>query len=48
MLKQTFINDKKIDEEVNASQTTRNKKNRQFTNKDARLKLKKLYPSIHD
>lgn len=42
---------KKIKEEVEAWQRNRNNKNRkinwQFTNKDARVKLKKLYPSIH-
>ena len=40
----------KIKEEVNAWQTNRNNKNNkinwQFTNKEARVKLKKLYPSI--
>ncbi len=43
---------KKIKEEVDAWQTHRNNKNSkidwQFTNKEARVKLKKLYPSIHD
>lgn len=43
---------KKINEEVDAWQTHRNNKNSkinwQFTNKEARVKLKKLYPSIHD
>jgi transposase len=38
--------------EVEAWQTNRNNKNSkinwQFTNKDARIKLKKLYPSLHD
>jgi len=42
----------KIKEEVGAWQLNRNNKNNkinwQFTNKDARIKLKKLYPSIHD
>ena len=42
----------KITEEVNAWQVNRNNKNRkinwQFTKKEARVKLKKLYPSIHD
>jgi hypothetical protein len=42
----------KIKEEVDAWQLNRNNKNRkinwQFTNKKARIKLKKLYPSIHD
>ena len=42
----------KIKEEVEAWQTNRNNKNRkinwQFTNKKARVKLKKLYPSIQD
>ena len=37
---------------VNAWQNQRNNKmckiNWQFTNKDARVKLKRLYPSIHD
>ena len=37
----------KIKEEVEAWQTNR-KINWQFTNKAARVKLKKLYPSIHD
>ena len=40
----------KIKGEVDAWQTNRNYKNRkinwQFTNKEARVKLKKLYPSI--
>ena len=43
---------KKIKDEVNAWQTNRNNKNSkinwQFTNKEARVKLKKLYPSIYD
>jgi len=43
---------KKINEEVDAWQTNRNNKNKkinwQFTNKEASVKLKKLYPSIHD
>ena len=42
----------KISEEVNAWQVNRNNKNRkinwQFTNKEATVKLKKLYPSNHD
>ena len=42
---------KKIEEEVDAWQLNRNNKNSkinwQFTNKEARVKLKKLYPSIH-
>ncbi len=42
---------KKIEEEVQAWQTNRNNKNSkinwQFTNKEARVKLKKLYPSIN-
>jgi len=42
---------KKIKEEVEAWQTNRNNKNSkinwQFTNKEARVKLKKLYPSIY-
>lgn len=42
---------KKIKEEVEAWQMNRNNKNSkinwQFTNKEARVKLKKLYPSIH-
>ena len=42
----------KINEEVDAWQVNRNNKNKkinwQFTNKEARVKLKKLYPSIHD
>jgi DDE superfamily endonuclease len=41
-----------IKEEVEAWQNNRNNKNNkidwQFTNKDARIKLKKLYPSLHD
>ena len=41
----------KIKDEVKAWQTNRNNKNSkikwQFTNKHARVKLKKLYPSIH-
>jgi transposase len=43
---------KKIEEEVQAWQSNRNNKNSkinwQFTNKEARVKLKKLYPSIDD
>lgn len=42
----------KVKAEVEAWQSNRNNKvckiNWQFTNKDARVKLKKLYPSIHD
>ncbi len=42
----------KIRNEVQAWQSNRNNKNSkinwQFTNKEARVKLKKLYPSIHD
>lgn len=42
----------KIRDEVQAWQSNRNNKNSkinwQFTNKEARVKLKKLYPSIHD
>ena len=42
----------KVKEEVEAWQSNRNNKNSkinwQFTNKDARIKLKKLYPSLHD
>jgi DDE superfamily endonuclease len=42
----------KIKQEVHAWQTHRNNKNNkidwQFTNKEARVKLKRLYPSIHD
>ena len=42
---------KKIKDEVEAWQTNRNNKNSkinwQFTNKEARVKLKKLYPSIY-
>lgn len=41
-----------VKDEVEAWQSNRNNKgskiNWQFTNKDARIKLKKLYPSIHD
>lgn len=43
---------KKITEEVDAWQTQRNNKNSQinwqFTNKEARVKLKRLYPSIYN
>ena len=43
---------KKIKDEVEAWQTNRNNKkskiNWQFTNKEVRVKLKKLYPSISD
>jgi hypothetical protein len=43
---------KKVKEEVEAWQTNRNNKNSkinwQFTNKEARIKLKRLYPSLHD
>ena len=42
----------KIKEEVDAWKSKRNNKNTkinwQFTTKDARVKLKRLYPSIHD
>ena len=42
----------KINEEVAAWQDNRNNKNSkinwQFENKDARIKLKRLYPSLHD
>lgn len=42
----------KIQSEVEAWQTARNNKNSkikwQFTNKEARIKLRKLYPSLHD
>jgi len=42
----------KIKEEVEAWQSYRNNKNSkinwQFTNKEARVKLKRLYPSLHD
>ena len=42
----------KIKEEVEAWQSNRNNKNSkinwQFTNKEARIKLKKLYPSLYD
>ena len=42
----------KITEQVDAWQTNRNTKNKkinwQYTNREARVKLKKLYPSIHD
>jgi len=41
-----------IKEQVKAWESNRNNKNAkinwQFTTKDARVKLKKLYPSIHD
>ncbi|MEX6686129.1 IS630 family transposase [Danxiaibacter flavus] len=43
---------RKIKEEVEAWESDRNNRNSkinwQFTNKDARIKLKKLYPSIYD
>lgn len=43
---------KKIKEQVQAWQRQKNNKGRkinwQFTNKEARIKLKRLYPSIHD
>ena len=43
---------KRIQKEVEAWQSNRNNKNSkinwQFTNKDARIKLKKLYPALHD
>ena len=43
---------KKIKDEVEGWQINRNNKNSkinwQFTNKEARVKLKRLYPSIHD
>jgi hypothetical protein len=43
---------KKIKEQVPAWERQRKNKgckiNWQFTNKEARLKLKRLYPSIHD
>ena len=42
----------KVEHEVNAWQNDRNNKNSkinwQFTTKEARIKLKRLYPSIHD
>jgi hypothetical protein len=42
----------KIQSEVEAWQTARNNKNSkikwQFTNKEARIKLRRLYPSLHD
>jgi len=42
----------KIKDEVQAWQVNRNNKNSkinwQFENEEARIKLKKLYPSIHD
>jgi len=42
----------KITDEVDAWQYNRNNKNSkinwQFTNADARIKLKRLYPSIHN
>ena len=42
----------KIKEEVDAWQENRNNKNSkinwQFENKDARIKLKRLYPSLHE
>jgi hypothetical protein len=43
---------KRVKEEVEALQTNRNNKNSkinwQFTNKEARIKLKRLYPLLHD
>ena len=43
---------KKVKVEVQAWQTNRNNKNKiinwQFINKEARIKLKRLYPSLHD
>lgn len=51
-LKRHISSMEKIKDEVHAWQTNRNNKgniiNWQFTNKDARIKLKKLYPSIND
>ena len=51
-LKRHISTMKKIKEEVEAWQSNRNNKNSkinwQFTNKEARIKLKKLYPSLHD
>jgi len=42
----------KIQSQVEAWQTARNNKNSkikwQFTNKEARRKLRRLYPSLHD
>lgn len=50
-LNRHISNIKKIKEEVEAWQINRNNKNSkinwQFTNKEARIKLKKLYPPIH-
>ena len=50
-LKRRIDNMKTMQEEVKAWETHRNNKdakiNWQFTTKDARIKLKKLYPSIH-
>ena len=41
-----------VEDEVSAWENARNNKkckiNWQFTTKDARIKLKRLYPSIHD
>jgi hypothetical protein len=51
-LKRHIASIEKIKEEVEAWQVNRNNKNSkinwQFTNKEARVKLKRLYPSIHD
>lgn len=51
-LNRHISNAEKVKEEVVAWQTERNNKNGkinwQFTSKDARIKLKKLYPSIDD
>ena len=51
-LKRNICTIKEIKDEVEAWQTNRNNKNSkinwQFTNKEARVKLKKLYPSIYD
>lgn len=51
-LNRYIANIQKIKDEVQAWQSNRNNKNSkinwQFTNKEARVKLKKLYPSIQD
>ncbi len=51
-LKRHISSMKKIKDELKAWQINRNNKfnkiNWQFTNKDARIKLKKLYPSVND
>ena len=52
MFEAAYANMEIIKEEVDAWKTYRNNKNSkinwQFTNKEARVKLKRLYPSIHN